>query len=156
MAIADYLEPAVKDFADQATATYSVPIDTGELLLVASNILLVKTHYKHKQLGPCTTRCRFLSHHIYSSYRSTSFRSRTTAAQTLGQAGQTMGGLGAYQTAAGNIAAGAAGMTGPQAYQPFMSPYQTQVIDATLAEYDKQGSSWRTSKLEMQAVALVW
>jgi hypothetical protein len=29
MAIADYLEPAVKDFADQATATYSVPIDTG-------------------------------------------------------------------------------------------------------------------------------
>ena len=30
MAIADYLEPAVKDFADQATATYSAPIDTTQ------------------------------------------------------------------------------------------------------------------------------
>ena len=29
-------------------------------------------------------------------------------------------------------------MTGPQAYQPFMSPYQTQVIDATLDEFDRQ------------------
>ena len=28
-------------------------------------------------------------------------------------------------------------MTGPQAYQPFMSPYQQQVIDATLSEFDK-------------------
>ena len=28
-------------------------------------------------------------------------------------------------------------MTGPQAYQPFMSPYQTDVINATLSEYDK-------------------
>ena len=28
-------------------------------------------------------------------------------------------------------------MTGAQAYQPFMSPYQSQVIDATLSEFDK-------------------
>jgi hypothetical protein len=27
-----------------------------------------------------------------------------------------------------------------QAYQPFMSPYQQQVIDTTLAEYDRQGA----------------
>ena len=32
-------------------------------------------------------------------------------------------------------------MTGPQAYQPFMSPYQQQVIDTTLAEYDKQSQA---------------
>jgi len=27
--------------------------------------------------------------------------------------------------------------TGPQAYQQFMSPYQSQVIDASLAEFDR-------------------
>ena len=32
----------------------------------------------------------------------------------------------------------AAGYSGPQAYQQFMSPYQQQVIDKTLAEFDKQ------------------
>jgi len=53
--------------------------------------------------------------------------------------------MGGYQAAggaaaqrAGNIAQGAAGMTGPNAYQQFMSPYQQQVIDATLSEFDKQ------------------
>mgnify|MGYP003660551636 CR=1 FL=1 len=32
----------------------------------------------------------------------------------------------------------AAAYSGPQAYQQFMSPYQQQVIDTTLAEYDIQ------------------
>jgi hypothetical protein len=32
----------------------------------------------------------------------------------------------------------AAGLSGPQAYQQFMSPYQQQVIDTTLAEFDTQ------------------
>ena len=44
-------------------------------------------------------------------------------------------------------------MTGPQAYQPFMSPYQSQVIDATLAEYDKQGLAGE-QQIKDQAVAL--
>ena len=30
MAVQEYLEPAVKDFADQAKATYSAPIDTSK------------------------------------------------------------------------------------------------------------------------------
>ena len=67
------------------------------------------------------------------------------AGSALGQAGAAYGGMGGYQAAggaaaqrAGNIAQGAAGMTGPNAYQQFMSPYQSQVIDATLAEFDKQ------------------
>ena len=29
MAIADFIEPAIKDFATQATATYSAPINTN-------------------------------------------------------------------------------------------------------------------------------
>ncbi len=43
------------------------------------------------------------------------------------------------QIDAAKAAAGLGSLTGPQAYQPFMSPYQQQVIDTTLAEYDKQG-----------------
>ena len=39
---------------------------------------------------------------------------------------------------AGATTAGAAGYQGPNAYQQFMSPYQQQVIDATMAEYDTQ------------------
>ena len=48
-------------------------------------------------------------------------------------------GVGSYapylQGAQANITA-QGGLTGAQAYQPFMSPYQTQVIDETLRQYD--------------------
>ena len=37
------------------------------------------------------------------------------------------------RTAAGGLGS----LTGPQAYQPFMSPYQQEVIDTTLAEFDR-------------------
>jgi len=43
-----------------------------------------------------------------------------------------------YQTQAGTTLGGAAALSGPQAYQQFMSPYQQQVIDTTLAEFDTQ------------------
>jgi len=44
------------------------------------------------------------------------------------------GGLGDYQQYLNQ----AQQYSGPQAYQQFMSPYQQQVIDTTLAEFDKQ------------------
>ena len=34
-------------------------------------------------------------------------------------------------------AAGLGALTGPDAYKPFMSPYQQEVIDATLSEFDR-------------------
>ena len=46
---------------------------------------------------------------------------------------------GALGTAAGDIAA-ARGMIGPTAYQQYMSPYQQDVIESTLAEYDIQAA----------------
>ena len=53
----------------------------------------------------------------------------TQQAQGLAQAG-----IGAYQPYLQSAAAAA----GPTAYQQFMSPYQKDVIDTTLAEYDVQ------------------
>jgi hypothetical protein len=44
------------------------------------------------------------------------------------------GGLGGYQ----QYLTQAEQYSGPQAYQQFMSPYQQQVIDTTLSEFDKQ------------------
>ena len=40
------------------------------------------------------------------------------------------------RTAAGGLGS----LTGPQAYQQFMSPYQQEVIDTTLSEFDRQQS----------------
>ncbi len=45
-------------------------------------------------------------------------------------------GVGAYQPYLTQQAA----YSGPTAYQPFMSPYQQDVIDATLADFDKQAA----------------
>ena len=113
MSIAEYLEPAVKDFADQATATYSAPIDT--------------TQFTGRQFvageDPLQTQAIGIAQQGVDSFRP--FLTAAQAAQQ--QAAGTVGGLGA--------------LTGASAYQPFMSPYQSQVIDTTLAEYDKQSQA---------------
>ena len=138
MAIADFLEPAVKDYAEQAKATYSAPINTDTFTgrqFVAGQ-------------DPMQTQAAALATQgvgSYSPYLQAAQTAQTQGAGALGQSAQSIGGLGAFQAAgagaaqgAANIAGGAAGMTGAQAYQPFMSPYQSQVIDATLSEFDKQ------------------
>jgi hypothetical protein len=42
------------------------------------------------------------------------------------------------QTGASQAAQGLGSLVGPDAYQPFMSPYQQEVMDTTLAEFDRQ------------------
>jgi hypothetical protein len=131
MAISDFLEPAIEDYATQAKATYSTPIDTDKFTgrqFVAGQ-------------DPMQTQAAALATQgvgSYSPYLQAAQTAQTQGAGALGQAATAVGGLGAFQNAAGNVAQGQAGMTGPNAYQPFMSPYQSQVIDATLSEFDKQ------------------
>ena len=43
-----------------------------------------------------------------------------------------------YQTQAGTTLGGAGAFSGPTAYQQFMSPYQQDIIDTTLTEFDQQ------------------
>ena len=139
MAIAEFLEPAVKDYAEQAKATYSAPIDTTKFTgrqFVAGEDPLQTQAINLAQAGVGS----------YQPYLQAATAAQNLGAGQLGQAAQTVGGLGAFQTAA-------AGLTGPQAYQPFMSPYQSQVIDATLTEYDKQGRAGEQA-IKDQAVAL--
>ena len=69
------------------------------------------------------------------------------AAQTSAYNLATGQGIGAFQpyiTQAGSYDTAAAGLSGPQAYQQFQSPYQQDIIDATLAEYDTQAAAGMT------------
>ncbi len=69
------------------------------------------------------------------------------AAQTSAYNLATGQGIGAFQpyiTQSGAYDTAAAGLSGPQAYQQFQSPYQQDIIDATLAEYDTQAAQGLT------------
>ena len=111
MATPGFLEDYAKDFATQAKATYSAPIDTAKFTgrqFVAGE-------------DPLQTQAIGLAQQGVGAYQP----SLAAAQAAQQQAAGTVGGLSA--------------LTGPQAYQPFMSPYQQQVIDTTLAEFDRQG-----------------
>ena len=114
MAVQEYLEPAVKDFADQAKATYSAPIDTSQFTgrgFVA-------------QEDPLQTRAINLATQGVGSYEPFLAAAQTaqkSGAGALADSATTIGGLGA--------------LTGPQAYSPFMSPYQQQVIDTSMQAF---------------------
>ena len=109
MATPDFLQDYAKDYAAQAKGAYSVPIDT--------------TKFTGRQFvageDPLQTRAITIAEQGVGAYKPF-----LADAQT------------AQQQAAGTIGA-LSGLTGASAYQPFMSPYQQQVIDTTLAEFDR-------------------
>jgi hypothetical protein len=172
MAIPDYLENTVKDYANQAAAAYSAPINTSTFTgsqFVAGEDPLQTQAINMAQQGvgsyqPYLTAAHQLGNMGIGQLGQAQNTLRgvggtiNQAGSALGQAGAAYGGMGGYQAAGGaaaqnaaNIAGGASGMTGPNAYKQFMSPYQQQVIDATLAEYDKQGAAGAQS-IKDQAV----
>ena len=78
----------------------------------------------------------------------------TTQGQGIGAYAPYLQSAGQYQTGTGTFAGQPTNMmgaqdylqqqgtmSGPQAYQQFMSPYQQDVIDATMSEYDKQAAA---------------
>jgi len=117
MAIPDYLQDTAKDFAKQATATYSAPIDTSKF--TGSQFVAGE--------DPLQTSAINLATSGVGSYKP-------------------------YLTAAQQNLTNMGGLTGAAAYQPFMSPYQTDVIDTTLTEYDRQAQKGLNT-LGTQAVA---
>ena len=162
MSIPSYLENTVKDYADQAKAAYSAPINTdvftgskfvaGEDPLQTQAINMaqqgVGSYAPYLQAAQAAQRVGAGQLGLAGQTLGGAYGALGQAGSALGQAGAAYGGMGQFQAAgagaaqgAANIAGGAAGMTGPNAYKAFMSPYQQQVIDATLAEYDKQGAA---------------
>ena len=80
-----------------------------------------------------------------------------TALQTgLGNVGAGLTDIGTASTTLGGVPSyisGAAGLTGPNAYTSFQSPYQTAVRDATLTAFDDQAQA-RKQGISDQAVKL--
>jgi len=105
----DYLQDTAKDYAKQATATYSAPIDTSKF-----------------------TGSQFVA------------GEDPLQTQAIGLATQGVGSYQPYLTAAQQALTTQGGLTGATAYQPFMSPYQQDVIDTTLSEYDRQAQQGLT------------
>ena len=138
MAISEFIEPAIKDYATQAKATYSAPINTdtftGRQFVAGQDPLQTQAAgIASKGVGS------------YSPYLQAAQTAQTSGAGALGNAATAVGGLGSFQNAA-------AASTGANAYQPFMSPYQQQVIDATMSEFDKSRLGGQQS-IRDQAVA---
>jgi hypothetical protein len=138
MATPDFLQDYAKDYAAQSKGAYSVPIDTAQFTgrkFVAGEDPLQTQAITEAQAGLGS----------YKPYL-------TAAQQAQTDASTTIGGLGAMQTGAQGFQTAQAGATGANAYQQFMSPYQQQVIDATLSEFDRSRGQGQQS-IQDQAVA---
>ena len=118
MALPDYLQDTAKDFAKQAVATYSAPIETSTFTggLDAQGV---------RAAGPGITGLNpFVA----------GLDPLQTQAINLAQQG--VGSYKDYLDAAKTNIANQAGLTGADAYKDFMSPYQQQIINASLDEFD--------------------
>ena len=141
MALPDYLEDTAKDYAKQSVATYSAPIETSTFTggldasgQRASGAGITGVNPYVAGMDPLQT-------------------------QAMNLATQGVGSYSPYlQAAQQNVAAGGqnvanqAGLTGPNAYQNFMSPYQQQVIDSSLQSFDSSRIGDRQA-IQDQAVA---
>jgi len=110
-----------QDYATQLTGLTSVPLDTSQFApSVAAQ-------------DPLQTQAATLAGQGVGSYQP-----HLTQAGAYGtQAGTTMGGVSPYITGAAGLTGAGAG-TGAGSISEYMSPYQQQVIDTSLAEFDRQ------------------
>ena len=119
-----FVEDLGKDYATQLTGLTSQPLDTTKFQpTVAAQDQAQKDAYTM-----ATTQGQGIG--AYAPY--------------LTQAGQYQTGTGTFAGLPTNMM-GAQDLTGPDAYKQFMSPYQQDVIDATLSEYDKQAQAGMTN-----------
>ncbi len=131
MALPGYLEDTGKDLAKQMTATYRVPIDTTKF--TGRQFVAGEDPLQTQAIGMATQGVG-----SYQPYLTAAQTAMGQAGTSIGQAGTAVGGLGA--------------LTGATAYQPFQSPYQQQVIDETLRQYDLSRGAGE-QQIKDQAVA---
>jgi len=122
-----FVEDLGKDYATQLTGLTSQALDTTKFQpMVAGQDQATKDAYTR-----ATTQGQGIG--AYAPYLQSAGQYQTGTGTFAGQPTNMMGSQDYLQ------AQGA--MSGPQAYQQFMSPYQQDVIDATLSEYDKQAQA---------------
>jgi hypothetical protein len=115
MAVPDYLQDFVTDFARQAKATYSAPLEPSTFM--GPQFV--------QGLDPLQTQAIGLAQAGVGSYAPF----LQSAQQAITQAGQDVSGLAQF--------AGTGAGTGAGSIQDFQSPYQQAVIDETLRQFDE-------------------
>ena len=130
MALPDYLQETAKDYAKQLTAATSTPIDTSKF--VGRQFVAGEDPLQSQAIGLATQGIGSFQPFL------------TSAQQAITQAGQDVGGLQQFMgtgagTGAGSIAA-------------FQSPFQQQVIDESLRQFDlsRQGGLQQISDSALQ------
>jgi len=132
-----FVEDLGKDYATQLTGLTSLPLDTKKFQPMVAGQDQAQTD----AYTMATTQGQGIG--AYSPY--------------LQQAGNFQTGTGTFAGSPTNMMGaqdylGAQGaLSGPNAYQQFMSPYQQDVIDASMTEFDKQSQKGMTGIGQMAA-----
>ena len=115
---AQFIEDLGKDYAKQLTATTAIPVDTSKFApTVAGQDVLQKQAATLAGSGVGA----------FQPFIQAAQQQATAAGQTVGDVGTTLSGI-----------AGLTGAPTSTQMQQYMSPYQSQVIDTTLSEFDRQ------------------
>jgi hypothetical protein len=115
---AQFIEDLGKDYAKQLTATTAIPVDTSKFAPTVAG------------QDPLQQRAAALAGSGVGSFEpfiQAAQQQATAAGQTVGDVGTTLSGI-----------AGLTGAPTSAQIQQYMSPYQSQVIDTTLSEFDRQ------------------
>ena len=139
---APFVEDIGKDLAKQAVALTGVPVVTGGLGSLTRAAGETDAGFKARQDAARAFEVR--------QQNLAGLAPQVAGQDVLQQQAQTLAtqGVGSYQP----FLQQAQAATGPQAYQQFMSPYQSQVMEASLAEFDRNAQIQQQS-LRDQAVA---
>ncbi len=128
---APFVEDIGKDLAKQAVALTAVPVVSTGIGSLSKQAGETTAGFKARQdaARAFTTRQQNLA----------GLAPQVAAQDALQRQAQTLAtqGVGSFQP----FLQAAQGATGPQAFQQFMSPYQQQVIDTSLAEFDRQAQA---------------
>jgi hypothetical protein len=129
---AQFIEDIGKDYAKQLAATTAIPVDTSKFAPTVAG------------QDPLQQRAATLAGTgvgAFEPFIQAAQQQATAAGQTVGDVGTTLGGI-----------AGLTGAPTTAQVQAYTSPYQQQVIDTTLAEFDRQRAIQEKS-LADQAIA---
>ena len=125
-----------QDYGQQLAGLTSIPLDTAQFAPQVAG------------QDPLQTQAASLASSGVGAYSPYLTQAATQGTQDI----TTLCGVSPYITAAGQLTGTGAG-TGAGSIASYMSPYQSQVIDATLSEFDRQAAA-RQQAISDQAVSL--
>ena len=131
-----YVNQLGQDYGQQLAGLTSIPLDTSQFAPQVAG------------QDPLQTQAASLASSGVGAYSPYLTQAATQGTQAI----STLGGVAPHISAAGALTGTGAG-TGAGSIASYMSPYQSQVIDATLTEFDRQAAA-RQQGISDQAVAL--